>query len=78
MSGDIVTVPSSVDWQQVVLAIRRHYKPLATVAKEVGSDWQHICRLSRGDTHEPKYSVALKLLDIYKEHCNKGECNASS
>ena len=58
-----------IDWSLICLSIRRHYKPLATVAKEVGSDWRHLNRLARGETKEPKYSVALKLLDLYRKHC---------
>lgn len=58
-----------IDWQKVTLNLRRHYKPLSQVAKEVGSDWRHLNRLARGETAEPKFSVACKLLHLHFNAC---------
>lgn len=58
-----------IDWQIVLLNIRTHYKSLSAVAKEVGSDWQHLNRLARGDVNEPKFGVGMKLLDLHYDHC---------
>lgn len=60
-----------INWQIVCLNIRRHYKPLATVAKEVGSDWRHLNRLARGEIQQPKFNVAVKLLDVHFDHCKE-------
>lgn len=57
------------DWQTITLMIRAHYRNLSDLAKEIGSDWQHLNRLARGGTKEPKFSVGMNLLDIYNKHC---------
>lgn len=64
-------VDIQIDWQKVCLNIRRSYKPLSTVAKEVGSDWAHLNRLARGETKQPKFMVGLKLLNIHLTHCKE-------
>lgn len=58
-----------IDWQKVCLNLRTHYKPLSAVANEVNSDYQHISRLSRGDTIETGFSVGVRLLDLHHDHC---------
>jgi hypothetical protein len=73
-----VTAQTAVDWQQITISIRRNYKSLATVAKEVGSDWRHLCRLARAEVNEPKYSVGLKLLAIHEKHCTTGGSNVAA
>ena len=57
-----------INWQILTQLIRKHYKPLSTVAKEVGADWRHLNRLARGEVKEPKFSVGIKLLDIGHDH----------
>lgn len=56
-----------VDWQMLTLKLRR-VKPLCHIANEVGSDWQHLNRLARGDVAEPRWSTGVKLLDYYHDH----------
>lgn len=58
-----------IDWQQVALNLQNQYRPLSHVAKEVGSDWRHLCRLARGEVREPKFSVGMRLLDLHLDHC---------
>lgn len=58
-----------IDWQKVTLNIRRDYKPLATVAKEIGSDWRHLNRLARAETKQPRYDTAIRLLDLHFDVC---------
>jgi len=53
-----------VDWQQVCLNLRRH-KPLSQIAKDVGSDWQHLNRLARGDVKQPRFDTGMALLDLH-------------
>ena len=38
---------------------------MSQLAKKVGSDWQHLNRLARGDVREPKFMVGIKILDIH-------------
>lgn len=53
-----------IDWQLTCNLLRRHYKPLSAVAKEVGSDWQHMNRLARGEVAEPRFGTGMKILDL--------------
>ena len=53
-----------IDWQRVALNLRR-YKPLSQVAKEVGSDWQHLNRLARGEVAQPRFDTGVRLLDLH-------------
>ena len=59
----------AIDWQQLTLNIRTHYKPLSQVAKEVGSDWRHLNRLARGEVAQPRFNVGINLLDLHKDKC---------
>lgn len=58
-----------IDWQKVCLNLRRSYRPLSRVAKEVGSDWRHLNRLARGEVMQPKFNVGVRLLDLHLDHC---------
>lgn len=60
-----------VDWQIVTLAIRRHYKSLARVAKEINSEERHLNRLARGEVTDTKYRTGCRLLRIYAGICAK-------
>ena len=59
----------NLDWSMICCQIRNKHKSLSTVAKEVGSDWQHLNRLARGEVEQPKFLVGIKLLDIYHDCC---------
>lgn len=58
-----------IDWQRVCLNLRSRYKPLSYVAKEVGSGWQHLNRLARGETQQPRFDVGMRLLDLHRDKC---------
>ena len=58
-----------IDWQRVCLNLRTHYKSLATVAKEIGSDWRHLNRLARGDTQQPRFDTGMRLLALHHDKC---------
>lgn len=53
-----------IDWQQLTIALRQHYKPLERVADELGISRQHINRLARGDVLEPRFNSGVRLLDL--------------
>lgn len=55
-----------IDWQQVCLNLRR-YKSLESVAKEIGSDGEHLRRLARADVDQPRFNTGLALLDLHYE-----------
>jgi len=54
-----------IDWQRVCLNLRTHYAPLSRVAKETGSNWQHLNRLARGETDQPRFLTGVRLLDLH-------------
>lgn len=59
----------NINWQTVTLNLRRHYKPLSQVAKEIGSDWRHLNNLARGDVLQPRFNTGVKLLDLHSDVC---------
>lgn len=58
----------SVDWQRVMLNIRRHV-PLAQVSKVVKMDWRTIQRIARGEVREPRFNQGVALLHVHKTLC---------
>lgn len=58
-----------INWMTVTNNIMAKYKPLSQVAKEVGSDWQHLNRLARGEVMKTSWPVGIRLLDIHYDHC---------
>jgi hypothetical protein len=58
-----------IDWQKVVLNIRRHYKSLHRVAREIQSNERHLNRIARGEVNEPRFNTGLRLLDLHHKVC---------
>jgi transcriptional regulator with XRE-family HTH domain len=56
-----------IDWQILILRLRKH-QSLSNVAKAVGCNYQHINRLARGETTDPRYNTGLKLIEYYSKH----------
>ena len=50
-----------INWQTLAVTARR-YAALSRVAKECDMQWQHINRLARGETAEPRFNSGLRLL----------------
>jgi len=59
-----------INWMTVTNNLRHHYKPLSTVAKEVGSDWRHLNRLARGEVTQPRFDTGCRILDLHYEKCS--------
>ena len=57
-----------INFQTVTLNLRRHYKPLAKVAREINSDERTLNRLARGEVTQPRFVTGLKLLDLHYDH----------
>jgi len=53
-----------IDWQMLCLKLQNQYKPLSVVAKEVGCNWQHLCRMSRGEVEQPRFNTGMALIDL--------------
>lgn len=58
----------SVDWQRVMLNIRRHV-PLAQLRGLVGMDDRTIQRIARGEVKEPKFAQGVAILHVHKRLC---------
>lgn len=58
-----------IDWIALTNNLRRHYAPLARVAREVQIDAATLRRLSRGEIREPRFTAAVHLLDLHKDAC---------
>jgi len=64
-----------IDWSLLTILLRKHYKGLTAVSKEVGSDWAHINRLARGEVRQPRFDTGMKLLDLAYDHLPAEEFN---
>ena len=61
-----------IDWMMVTNNLRRNYKNLTAISREIGgTDWAHLNRLARGEVKEPKFGVGMKLLDLHYDHCKE-------
>lgn len=58
-----------INWQIVVLNLRRARGSLSEVAKETRLDLTHLQRLARGEVAEPRFNSGMKLLDAHEKHC---------
>jgi len=56
-----------IDWPSVLNRLRVRCKPLARLARDVGSDERTLNRIARGEVHEPRHSVGERLLAICDE-----------
>lgn len=57
-----------IDWQRVMWNLRRECGPLTKVARLANADPQHLQRLARGEVYEPRFSLALRLLDLHLDY----------
>jgi hypothetical protein len=58
-----------VDWQRAALNIRAHC-PLIRASRQLGEHDGFLSQWARGEmTTEPKFSTAVKLLDLHTELC---------
>lgn len=63
-----------IDWQQVTLNLRHHYKPLDAICRDYGWDRNVLGNLSRNMVVQPKFNVGYELLKLHKAYCpNKHE-----
>jgi hypothetical protein len=61
--------PGLVDWQQVVLLLRRRSGlTYERIGRQCTSDHKHIGNLARGTVAEPRFSTGVHLLDMAADH----------
>ena len=57
-----------VDWQRAALNIRAH-RSLQSASKVIGEHSGLLAQFSRGEVAEPKFSQAMKILDLHTDLC---------
>jgi hypothetical protein len=57
------------DWQLILLQIRRNYKPLAAVAREIGMSAHRLQKISQEGTQTMLYENGKKLIELHRLHC---------
>jgi len=59
-----------INWQSILWELRRNYKPIAAIAREVEYHPKSLQTLAKGNRrHDLPYTVGKKLLDLYAMHC---------
>lgn len=58
-----------VDWMQVTLNLKTHYKPLYAIAKELNFGYDTIKELYTGRSSNPRFNLAVRLLDLHYDKC---------
>lgn len=56
------------DFQQLLLEIRRHYKPLTKVAKEIGMNAKTLQRITQRGSKQMLYDNGVKIVELHRKH----------
>lgn len=60
---------NNIDWQRVVLNLRRSGVSCAELARSIGRNQSVIQRLARGESKRVFFDDAVRLLDIHSDRC---------
>ena len=59
-----------IDWQKILWDLKRDYKHLAAIAREVNYCRKSIQSLANGSRkHDLPYTVGIKLMELHKKYC---------
>lgn len=58
-----------LDWQKIILNLRRAGISVEAQARRIGMDPQTLRNYARGDCREPRFSHGLSLLDLHYSVC---------
>ncbi len=59
-----------INWQPILWDLRRNYKTVAGVAREVGYCYKTFQKLANGTRkHDLPYTVGNKLMELHKKYC---------
>lgn len=58
-----------INWMDLINNLRHDYKSLATIAREINSDTQHLQRMATGIIAEPRFNTGIKLLNLHLDKC---------
>lgn len=60
-----------VNWQTILLKLRKNYKPLAKIAKDIDVQPSRLQKIARyGVKTDINYTLGAKLIELHREHCN--------
>jgi uncharacterized protein YlaN (UPF0358 family) len=59
------------DWALVLIQLRKHYKPLAQVAREIGMSPHRLQTISQRGCKNMLYENGKKLVDLHNLHVKK-------
>lgn len=62
---------AEIDWQMIVLRLRKALGSVERIHRITGMDWQHLNRLARGEVKEPRFSSGMKLLNLHWVYCRE-------
>jgi len=58
-----------VNWQQLLWDLRKHYKPLAQVADEIGVSHKSLQKAARIGYKRMEYSIGVQIVALHQKHC---------
>ena len=59
-----------MNWQQILWDLKRDYKHLAAIAREVNYSCKTFHNLANGSReHDLPYTVGNKLIELHKKYC---------
>ena len=59
-----------INWQSILWELRRNYKPIAAVAREVEYHPKSLQSLAKGNRkHDLPYTVGVKIIELHNKHC---------
>ena len=61
-----------VNWQIILIQLRRNYKPLAKIAREINVRPYRLQKMARyGVKTDINYKLGAKLIELHREHCGE-------
>lgn len=59
-----------INWQKILWDLRRDYKPLERIAKEIGATPTALQKAARlGVKNDLPYTKGLRLIELHNKHC---------
>ena len=59
-----------VDWQRILWDLKRDYKHITCIAKEIGYSAKSLHSLANGSRkHDIPYTPGNKLIELHKKYC---------
>lgn len=59
-----------VNWQRILWDLRRHYKPVAAIAREIDMNHKWLQKIAKdGVKTDISYHNGVKLLELHEKHC---------